>query len=74
MPLFCRSSELRLKAMQKMMKTLSLLEGNEEVALNDVSSKRPQTVSVRSENKCSPHLLQGKHCIITTHIYFALSV
>ncbi|XP_048008095.1 centrosomal protein of 72 kDa isoform X1 [Megalobrama amblycephala] len=57
------SSELRIKAMQKMMKTLSLLEGNEEVALNDVSSKtwnskRPQTLSVRSENECSPHLLQ----------------
>ncbi|XP_077077692.1 centrosomal protein of 72 kDa isoform X1 [Siphateles boraxobius] len=59
----CRSSELRIKAMQKVMKTLSLLEGNEEAALNDVSSKtwnskRPQTLSVRFENECSPHLLQ----------------
>ncbi|ROL41491.1 Centrosomal protein of 72 kDa [Anabarilius grahami] len=59
----CRSSELRIKAMQKMMKTLWLLEGNEEVALNDVSSKtwnskRPQTLSIRSENESSPHLLQ----------------
>lgn len=72
MPLFCRSSELRIKAMQKMMKTLSLLEGNEEVALNDVpsktwNSKRPQTVSIRSENESSPHLLQGKYCTVTTH-------
>ncbi|XP_039516849.1 centrosomal protein of 72 kDa isoform X1 [Pimephales promelas] len=57
------SSELRIKAMQKVVKTLSLLDGNEEAALNDVSSKtwnskRPQTLSVRSENECSPHLLQ----------------
>lgn len=37
--LFCRSNELRIKVMQKMMKTLSLLEGNEEAVLNDVSRK-----------------------------------
>ncbi|XP_050986611.1 centrosomal protein of 72 kDa isoform X2 [Labeo rohita] len=59
----CRSSELRIKVLQKMMKTLSLLDGNEEAALNDVSrktlnSKRPETLSVRIENGCSPCLLQ----------------
>ncbi|KAF4102716.1 hypothetical protein G5714_015599 [Onychostoma macrolepis] len=59
----CSSSELRIKAMQKMMKMLSLLEGNEEAALNDVSrktwnSKRPETLSVRFENERSPRLLQ----------------
>ncbi|XP_067303967.1 centrosomal protein of 72 kDa isoform X2 [Pseudorasbora parva] len=57
------SSELRIKAMQKVMKTLSLLDGNEEAALNDVSSKtwnskRPQTLSAGSENERSPHLSQ----------------
>ncbi|KAK7146765.1 hypothetical protein R3I94_009564 [Phoxinus phoxinus] len=59
----CRSSELRIKALQKVMKTLSLLDGNEEAALNDVSSKtwniqRPQTLSARSENESSPPLVQ----------------
>uniref|UniRef100_A0A8C1KV33 Centrosomal protein of 72 kDa n=1 Tax=Cyprinus carpio TaxID=7962 RepID=A0A8C1KV33_CYPCA len=54
----CRSSELRIKAMQKMMKTLSLLEGNEEAVLNDVCRKRPDTLSVRFENERSPRLLQ----------------
>ncbi|XDV40935.1 hypothetical protein PO909_009918 [Leuciscus waleckii] len=54
----CRSSELRIKAMQKVMKTLSLLDGNEEAALNDVSSRRPLTLSVCSENECSPRVLQ----------------
>ncbi|XP_073703024.1 centrosomal protein of 72 kDa [Garra rufa] len=58
-----RSSELRITALQKMMKTLSLLDGNEEAALNDVSrktwnSKKPETISVRSENERSPRLLQ----------------
>lgn len=48
-----------------MMKMLSFLEGNEEAALNDVSrktwsSKRPETLSVRFENECSPRVLQGK--------------
>ncbi|XP_016426372.1 centrosomal protein of 72 kDa [Sinocyclocheilus rhinocerous] len=56
--MFCRSSELRIKAMQKMMKTLSLLEGNEEAALNDVSRKRAETLSVRFENERSPRLFQ----------------
>ncbi|RXN27540.1 centrosomal of 72 kDa-like protein [Labeo rohita] len=63
----CRSSELRIKVLQKMMKTLSLLDGNEEAALNDVSrktlnSKRPETLSVRIENGCSPCLLQEDDC------------
>ncbi|KAK2903658.1 hypothetical protein Q8A67_008371 [Cirrhinus molitorella] len=58
-----RSNEFRIKALQKMMKTLSLLDGNEEAALNDVSrktwnSKRPETLSVRFENEHSPRLLQ----------------
>lgn len=61
-----------------MVKTLSLLEGNEEVALNDVSSKtwnskRPQTLSVRSETECSPHRLQGKLCTVTTHSIYLLN-
>nr|XP_009290997.3 centrosomal protein of 72 kDa isoform X1 [Danio rerio] len=55
------SSDLRIKAMQKMVKMLSLLEGNEEVALNDSSRKSGkrrnlQTLSVRCENECSPLL------------------
>ncbi|XP_052434964.1 centrosomal protein of 72 kDa isoform X1 [Carassius gibelio] len=55
----CRSSELRIKAMQKMMKTLSLLEGNEEaVMFNDVSRKRRETLCVRFEKERSPRLLQ----------------
>lgn len=43
-----------------MMKTLSLLEGNEEAVLNDVCRKRPDTLSVRFENERSPRLLQSK--------------
>uniref|UniRef100_A0A672MEF2 Centrosomal protein of 72 kDa n=1 Tax=Sinocyclocheilus grahami TaxID=75366 RepID=A0A672MEF2_SINGR len=52
------SSELRIKATQKMMKTLSLLEGNEEAALNDVCRTRAETLSVRFENERSPRLFQ----------------
>ncbi|XP_043117730.1 centrosomal protein of 72 kDa [Puntigrus tetrazona] len=62
----CRSSELRIKATQKMMKMLSLLEGNEEAALNEVSrrtwsSRRPEAPSVRfeglQENPCESDVM-----------------
>lgn len=48
--LFHRSSELRIKAVERMMKTISLLEGNEETALNEVY--KHQTLS--------PEISQGK--------------
>uniref|UniRef100_A0A673JT21 Centrosomal protein of 72 kDa-like n=1 Tax=Sinocyclocheilus rhinocerous TaxID=307959 RepID=A0A673JT21_9TELE len=64
-------SLLRIKAMQKMMKTLSLLEGNEEAALNDVSRKRAETLSVRFENERSPRLFQRKTLSLTQTLYTA---
>ncbi len=56
--LFCRSSERRIKAMQKMMKMLSFLDGNEEDALNDVCRKTWRPESLSKERR--PRLLQGK--------------
>lgn len=52
------------------MKTLSLLEGNEEaVMFNDVSRKRRETLCVRFEKERSPRLLQSKtHSLCLKHM------
>ncbi|XP_051575275.1 centrosomal protein of 72 kDa isoform X2 [Myxocyprinus asiaticus] len=53
----CRSSEQRIKAVERMMKTLSHLEHNEEAALNEVCRMKHQSLTNRSEHEGSPRLL-----------------
>ncbi|XP_057196247.1 centrosomal protein of 72 kDa isoform X4 [Triplophysa rosa] len=54
-----RSSELRIKAVERMMKTISLLEGNEEAALNEVY--KHQTLSPEISQGPGAHAQQGAH-------------
>ncbi|XP_065155101.2 centrosomal protein of 72 kDa isoform X2 [Paramisgurnus dabryanus] len=53
----CRSSDLRIKAVEQMMKTLLFLEGNEEAALNEVSRKY-QTLSKNPQHDYRSQVLQ----------------
>nr|XP_055067534.1 centrosomal protein of 72 kDa isoform X1 [Misgurnus anguillicaudatus] len=52
----CRSSDMRIKAVEQMMKTLLFLEGNEEAALNEVSRKY-QTLSKNPQHEYRSQVL-----------------
>ncbi|KAA0702617.1 Centrosomal protein of 72 kDa [Triplophysa tibetana] len=62
----CRSSELRIKAVERMMKTISLLEGNEETALNEVY--KHQTLSPEISQGPRVHAPQGAHRVTFTSL------